>query len=53
MRGISVKRDSNGNVVWITAVDPTGLYNVYNIADYESRGYKPDWKKLPDEDEVK
>ncbi len=50
MTGVSVKRDSNGNVVWVTAVDDCGLPNVYNVRQYEERGYKPDWRTLPDED---
>lgn len=53
MRGVSVKRDSHGNVIWINAIDGTGLPNVYNIVDYESRGYEPDWQTLPDEEDVK
>ena len=49
MTGVSVVRDSHGNVILINAVDCCGLPSIYNVLQYEERGYEPDWRTLPDE----
>lgn len=53
MKGISVSRDSNGNVILINAIDTCGHPMIYTVDVYETRGYEPDWRTLPDENEIK
>ena len=53
MKGVSVSKDSNGNVVTVNVIDGCGNHAIYTVEWYESRGYEPDWTKLPDENEIK
>jgi hypothetical protein len=53
MKGVSVSRDPYGNVVTVTAIDIFGHPCIYSRAQYEERGYEPDWRTLPDENEIK
>ena len=53
MKGVSVSRDSNGKVVTVNVIDGCGNCAIYTVAQYEDRGYKPDWRTLPDEKAVK
>ena len=53
MIGVSVSRDSNGNVSFVNAIDNCRNLTIYTVAQYEARGYEPDWRTLPDENEIK
>ena len=48
-----MSKDFNGNVVTINVIDAHGNYAIYTVQRYESRGCEPDWRKLPDENEIK
>lgn len=53
MKGICVTRDSSGNAVFVTVSDGCGNTCPYSISDYEAKGYKPDWRTLPDKADMK
>lgn len=53
MKGVCVTRDSKGIPVLVTVIDEYGNSWGYSILDYESRGYEPDWRTLPDEEDSK
>ena len=53
MKGINVTK-LNGKVVLVNVIDECGNQTVpYTVDQYEARGYEPDWRTLPDENEIK
>lgn len=53
MKGINVTK-LNGKVVFVNVIDECGSQVVpYTVDQYEARGYEPDWRTLPDENEIK
>lgn len=49
MKGISVAR-LNGKVLCVNVVDECGNGPFqYTVEEYVDKGYKPDWRTLPDE----